>query len=102
MGLILKVDEFEEAISDIGCLKTEPVRVVLRDGAGPYALSVARHVPIPLHLKVKEELDRLKAAGVIVPITGPTSSYAPMVPVMKKSGKVRICVDLKKLNREMK
>ena len=69
MGLILKVDEFEEAISDIGCLKTEPVRVVL---------------------------DRLKAAGVVVPITGPTSSCAP---VLKKSGKVRICLDLKKLNR---
>ena len=102
MGLILKVDEFEEAFGDIGCLKTERVRIVLRDGAELYAMNVARRVPIPLQPKVKEDLDRLQAAGVIVPITEPTSWCALIDPVMKKSEKVRICVDLKKINREVK
>ena len=49
IGFILKVDEFEDTFGDIGCLNTDPVRIVLRDGAEPYALRVARRVPIPLH-----------------------------------------------------
>ena len=99
---INKVDEFEETFDNIGCLNTEPVRIVLRDGAEPCALSVVRRVSVLLQPKVKEELDRLQAAGVIVPITKPTSWCAPMVPVVKKSGNGRICVDLKKLNDEVK
>ena len=38
---------------------------MLRGGSEPYPLSVATRVPIPLQPKVKEELDRLQAAGVI-------------------------------------
>ena len=58
MGFILKVDdEFEETFGDIGCLNTEPVSTVLRGGAEPYAMRVARCVPIPLQPKVKEELE---------------------------------------------
>ena len=40
--------------------------------------------------------------GVTERITEPTDWCAPMVPVMKKGGGVRICVDLKKLNRAVK
>ena len=46
--------------------------------------------------------NRLQAAGGIVPIIKPTSWRAAMVPVMKKSGNVCICVDLNKLNEEVK
>ena len=56
-------------------------------------------VPIPMLPKVKDELERLKSAGVIEEITKPTTPWcAPMVLVLKKSGAVRICVDLKRLN----
>ena len=55
MDFILKVDEFEETFGDIGCLNIEPVRTVLRDAAEPYALRVARRVPIPLQPKANEE-----------------------------------------------
>ena len=41
----------------------------------------------------------MKENGVIERITEPTDWCAPMVPVMKKGSRVRICVDLKKLNR---
>ena len=40
--------------------------------------------------------------GVIERITEPIDWCAPMVPVMKRGGGVRICVDLKKLNRAVK
>lgn len=95
MGLISKIDTVKEGI---GCLKTDPVKIVLKEDSQPSAITVARRVPIPILPKVKEELERMKTAGVIEEITRPTPWCAPMVPVMKKSGKVRICVDLKKLN----
>ena len=94
MNLMTKLD----AITDgIGCLKTEPVKIILKEDAQPSAVTVARRVPIPMLPKVKDELERLKAAGVIEEITKPTPWCAPM-PVLKKSGAVRICVDLKRLN----
>ena len=40
--------------------------------------------------------------GVIERITEPSDWCAPMVPVMKKGSRVRICVDPKKLNRTVK
>ena len=40
----------------------------------------------------------MKNEGIIEEVTEPTDWCAPMVPVLKKNGKVRICVDLKKSN----
>ncbi len=39
---------------------------------------------------------------MIEKITYPTDWCAPMVPVMKPNGKVRICIDLKKKNENIK
>ena len=36
--------------------------------------------------------------GVIIPVEVPTEWCAPMVPMIKKNGSIRICVDLKRLN----
>ena len=70
----------------------------MREGLCPYALFTPRNVPIPLRTKVKEELDRMEELGVIAKVTEPTPWCAGMVVVPKKSGSVRICVDLKPLN----
>ena len=99
MGLILKIDEtIQDAFGEIGCLQTEPVKISLKQGAEPYALNVAIRVPIPLPDKVEAELRRLQDHGIIEKIIKPTALCAPMVPVLKKSGAVRICVDLKTLH----
>ena len=47
---------------------------------------------------MKEELKRMEEAGIIERVTGPTEWCATMVPVQKSNGKLRICVDLRKLN----
>lgn len=39
--------------------------------------------------------------GIIEIVTEPTEWVAPMVPVVKPSGKIRICVDLKRLNKSV-
>ena len=48
--------------------------------------------------KVEEEFKRMEEAGIIERVTRPTEWCAPMVPVQKSNGKLRICVDLRKLN----
>ena len=70
----------------------------MRESVRPYAIFTPRNVPIPLRSKVKEELDRMEKMGVIAKVTQPTPWCAGMVVVPKKSGDVRICVDLKPLN----
>ena len=52
--------------------------------------------------KVKDELNRMLEAGIIEEVTEPTDWCAPMVPVVKPNGKIRICVDLRKLNEVVK
>ena len=44
----------------------------------------------------------MENAGTIERVTKPTEGCAPMVPVLKKSGQIRICVDLKRLNQAVK
>ena len=68
----------------------------------PAAIPMARRIPTPLLDKVKAELERMKKNNIIEEITDPTDWCAPIVAVMKKSGAVRICTDLKKLNTAVK
>ena len=92
-----------QAYGEHGTLKTEPVKIELRDDAVPHAVHTARRVPFPMLHKVKEELKRMEDNGVIERVTQPTEWCAPMVPVLKKNtGKARICVDLTKLNQSVK
>ena len=70
----------------------------LRPNAKPYAMFTACHVPIPLSEKVQAELQRMQKLGVITKVDHPTPWCAGMVKVPKKSGEVRICIDLKPLN----
>ena len=67
----------------------------------PSTLGTSRRVPIPLMKAVKEELTHImEDQGVIAKVNEPTDWCAEMVVVPKKNGKVRICVDLTKLNRK--
>ncbi len=79
----------------------EDYKIQLKEGAVPYALYTPRHVAIPLRGKVREELERMEVAGVISKVDDPTPWCAGMVAVPKRSGDVRICVDLKPLNENV-
>ena len=65
----------------------------------PQALHVSRNVPLPLRDKVRDELNRMESVGVISRIEQSTQWCAGMVAILKKNGSVRICVDLKQLNK---
>ncbi|KAK7105840.1 hypothetical protein V1264_017168 [Littorina saxatilis] len=104
LGLVKRLDEMNNlAFGDIGVpVKCDPIKIVLNEDAEPYSISVPRRVPIPLLPKVERELQRMLSDGIIEKVTEPTDWCAPIVPVLKKNGNVRICVDLKRLNRSVK
>ena len=86
-----------EGLGNLG----EEFEIKLKPDATPYALFTPRHVPLPLHPKVEEELARMEEMGVISKVDEPTPWCAGMVVVPKKSGSIRICVDHKPLNESV-
>ena len=69
------------------------MKFYLEEQAKPQFLK-ARPLPLALREKVAEELDRLQAEGIIVP-TRFSKWAAPIVPVVKGDGSIRICGDFK-------
>ena len=90
------IRKFPTLFTGLGRLK-DSYKIKLA-GAAPYALSVPQRVAVPLLPKMKLEIERMVKMGVITEVTEPTDWCAGMVVVSKPSGKVRICVDLTKLN----
>lgn len=109
MNLVRRVDEVQSSACHLqdygehGTLKTEPVKIQLKDDAVPYAVHSVRRVPFPMLQKVKEGLKRMENSGVIEQVTQPTEWCAPMVPILKKnSAKARTCVNLTELHKSVK
>ncbi|KAK2185881.1 hypothetical protein NP493_220g03035 [Ridgeia piscesae] len=101
VGLVCRLEQVDASGGDdarICLIKTEPVTIKLKAGAETLCLTTARCVPFPLMDAVKAELNNMVESGVIRSVTEPTDWCAAMVPVIKKPGTVRICVDLKQLN----
>ena len=87
-------DSFPTVFKGLGNLG-EPYTIKLKDNAVPYALFAPITIPLPLLDKVEEELSKMESQGVISKVNQPTPWCAGMVAVQKKSGGIRICVDLK-------
>ena len=92
--------KFPKVFKGLGTFSGE-YHIQLQPNATPSALFTPRHVPLPLRPKVAEELEKMENAGIISKVTEPTPWCAGMVVVPKKSGKLRICVDLKPLNQSV-
>nr|KAG5700450.1 hypothetical protein BaRGS_010363 [Batillaria attramentaria] len=92
--------EFPKLFSGLGTLQTK-YTITLKPDAHPVCLYAPRKIPHPLIPKVKDEIERMQAEGVISPITEPTSWCSGIVVVPKPNGAVRICVDLTHLNKSV-
>ena len=107
LALVAKVDalstkpgvagQFPSLFQGLGSLG-EPYQIKLQPDAKPFALFTARHVPLPLRDKVKQELEKMVDLGVISKVDVPTPWCAGMVVASKKNGDIRICIDFKLLN----
>ena len=87
-----------DVFGELGELKSRSVRIKVKQDAVPYCCTTAGIVPLPMLEKVSHELDHMEHLWVIVKQTWPTDWCSPMVVVPKSEGKLRICVDLKRLN----
>ena len=94
------LDQYSKLFEGLGERHGE-YKILIKPNAKPYALNVARKVPLPLLDKTRKELDKMLDMGVISRAEGHTSWCAPMVVIPKPTGDVRICVDLTKLNESV-
>lgn len=88
-------NEFPEVFSPgLGKFSKHKVSFKVNKEARPVFFN-ARPVPFAIKEKIERELETMVADGIISPVT--SSEYAsPIVPVIKKNGNVRICVDYKR------
>ena len=78
---------------EIGCVKGIKAKLHLKQDAVPKFVK-ARPVAFALRPKVEQELDKLEKQNILTPVQ--VSDWAsPVVPVLKKDGRVRICGDFK-------
>ena len=101
MGLIQRLDEVQDIYGEVGRLQCKPAKITVRPEAVPYSVSTARRVPIPLLPQVEAELQRMQDLDVIERVQEASDWCAPMVAAFRKSGKIRICVDLRRLNESV-
>ena len=92
--------EYSDVFNGIGCLAGE-VHFEVRDDAVPVQ-HAPRKIPIALREKVKNELDSMVKAGIIVKEDKPTSWVNSMVCVENSKGKLRLCIDPRDLNKALK
>ncbi|XP_042142281.1 uncharacterized protein K02A2.6-like [Ixodes scapularis] len=88
------LEEFKE-IFDAGLGKSRgpPIRVEVDRSAAP-KFCKSRQVPYAMRPKVEQELEKLVQQGILEPVKH--SNWAtPIVPILKKSGELRICGDYK-------
>ena len=95
------MQEFPEVFSgQVALMKGEKFTISLMDKAVPFCVKAPRTVPYAYWEKLREELELLQEQGIIAPVTEVTEWCAPIVVAPKKgSDRIRMCVDLSRLNR---
>ena len=92
--------KYPQLFHGLGELEGE-YEIQLKPNAQPFAITSPRRIPLPMKSKVKAEITRMEKLGVIRKVEQSTEWCAGMVTVPKPNGKVRICVDLTKLNESV-
>jgi len=85
---------------EITTMEGELFTICLMEGAEPFCVKAPRSIPFAYREKLQKELDLLQQQGIIVPVTEVTEWCAPIVVTPKKgTDRIRLCVDLSRLNR---
>ena len=85
----------------IGKLKGVEVKLHINQSV-PHVAQRARQTPYHMRKKVAKELDQLEKQGIIEKVDSPMPWVFPLVITPKKSGDVRICIDMRMANRAIK
>ena len=94
-------EEFKSLFGGIGKVPNKEVKLHIDPDVTPRQQS---HRRIPFHVRddVEKELEKLEKLDIIEKVEGPTPWISPIVVVPKKSGEVRICVDMREANKAVK
>ena len=81
----------------------EKFHITLMEDPVPFCVKTPRSIPFAYRDKLQAELDLLQEQGIIAPVTEVTGWCSPIVVTPKKgSDRIRMCVDLSRLNRYVK
>ena len=96
--LVKNEDMFAESLKDLGCCNFT-MHSINTQGSSPIREPPRR---IPHHLKdeIKRQLDELVESQIIEPSSSEWATA--LVPVKKKNGKIRLCIDYRELNKVTK
>ncbi|KAG5840903.1 hypothetical protein ANANG_G00193720 [Anguilla anguilla] len=94
------VDQYPDIFKGFGVLPFT-YKIQLKDDA-QQVVHAPRRVPAPLRDKLKQELDRMTSLGVIKKVEEPTEWVNSIVCVKKPTGDLRVCMDPKDLNANIK
>ncbi|UYV69844.1 K02A2.6-like, partial [Cordylochernes scorpioides] len=104
LGLIYRVDEvcpemeFEELFKGIGLIRNYKYKADFSEIPKNLPIKPARKIPFAIKDNVKKELDEMEALGIIKKVNHPTPISSHMV-MVRKDGKIRICLDPSDLNK---
>ena len=94
------LEHYADLFTGVGRLEGE-VHLEVDPTAKPVQMP-PRRLPVAIKDRVKQELDRMCANGIIEPVTEPSAWVSALVVVNKPDGSLRICVDPKFLNPALK
>ncbi|KFM72400.1 hypothetical protein X975_12067, partial [Stegodyphus mimosarum] len=89
------IQEFADVFTGMGKLNGT-VKIKIKENVTPH-FAALRKVPLALHEKVKQELNRMVETGIIAKVDEPTEWLSNMV-VINTPKKLRICLDPRQLN----
>ena len=95
------IQQFPTLFDGIGKLKDREVSLHIDDSVTPVA-QPQRRIPFHMRKEVEEELDNLERQGIIEKVEGPTPWVSPLSPIPKKTGGVRLCVDMRMANKAIR
>ncbi len=99
------MQEFVDVFDSKGELKAmngPPVHIELTEDAQPYRINGCRPIPIPLREDAKKLIFDLVDKCVLEEVSEPTDWLHPFTVVAKPDDSLRLCVDLRQLNKYVK
>ncbi|XP_055710686.1 uncharacterized protein K02A2.6-like [Phlebotomus papatasi] len=102
-GLLARIEGLnvaKDVFDGLGCVKGFEYDIDLIDNP-QFTIHPARSIPYAIRNDVKKELDTMEKLNVIERCKEASDSVAPLV-VVRRNGKLRLCIDLTDVNKNVK
>lgn len=102
--LVLGLPSQQEIVGNVNCCRPFPCIKGLKvhipvDPSVPPVAQRLRRLPFATLERVEEKLKELLANDIIEPVSEPSRWVSPIVVVVKDTGDIRLCVDMRQVNK---